>query len=165
MAAVVGMLSYYDDQSLVVVMESTPKFAVSDRGPMAVHTIVKTAFLPIKPPTGTLGQWVVPGAGDDKTEAADPAKAAADKAAEEKAAEAAAKQRLQLKELLEAGDIFFAPGQSLPLCAARAAAARARGADPGSWDEADSRALRLHLAPPAPPRPPHRPPLCPHGAF
>ena len=56
---------------------------------------------------------------------------------------------MQLKELLEAGDVFFAPGQPLTLCTARAAAARARGADPGEWDEADSRFVwnRAALAP------------------
>ena len=55
----------------------------------------------------------------------------------------------QLKELLEAGDVFFAPGQPLTLSAARAAAARARGADPGSWEEADRRFVwnRVALVP------------------
>ena len=52
-AAVVGLLSYYDDQSLVVVMEATLRHAVCDRGPMPVHAIAKTAFLPLKPPPGT----------------------------------------------------------------------------------------------------------------
>ena len=51
--AVVGLLSYYDDQSLVVVMEATPRHAVCDLGPMPVHAIAKTAFLPLKPPPGT----------------------------------------------------------------------------------------------------------------
>ena len=52
-AAVVGLLSYYDDQSLVIVMEATPRHGVCDRGPMPVHAIAKTAFLPLKPPPGT----------------------------------------------------------------------------------------------------------------
>ena len=81
------------------------------------------------------------------------AERAAEKAAEDKAVESASglatKQRAQLKDLLEAGDVFFAPGQPLTLSAARAAAARVRGADPGSWEEADQRFVwnRAALAP------------------
>ena len=55
-AAVVGLLSYYDDQSLVIVTEATHRHAVCDRGPMPVQAIAKTSFLPLKPPPGT-GTW------------------------------------------------------------------------------------------------------------
>ena len=158
-AAVVGLLSYYDDQSLVIVTEATPRHAVCDRGPMPVQAIAKTAFLPLKLPPGT-ESWSVPrGFSPTPSSFEEPggersqAERAAEKAAEDKAVETASglatKQRAQLKDLLEAGDVFFAPGQPLTLSAARAAAARARGADPGSWEEADQRFVwnRAALAP------------------
>ena len=112
-AAVVGLLSYYDDHSLVIVTEATPRHAISDRGPMPVHAIAKTAFMPLKPPPGT-ESWQVPRLSPTGFEEAagerSHAERAAEKAAEERAVESASgvatKQRAQLKELLEAGDVF-----------------------------------------------------------
>ena len=112
-AAVVGLLSYYDDHSLVIVMEATPRHAICDRGPMPVHAIAKTAFIPLKPPPGT-ESWQVPRLSPMGFEEAagerSHAERAAEKAAEERAVESASgvatKQRAQLKELLEAGDVF-----------------------------------------------------------
>ena len=112
-AAVVGLLSYYDDHSLVIVTEATPRHAICDRGPMPVHAIAKTAFIPLKPPPGT-ESWQVPRLSPTGFEEAagerSHAERAAEKAAEERAVESASgvatKQRAQLKELLEAGDVF-----------------------------------------------------------
>ena len=45
-AAVVGLLSYYDDHSLAIVTEATPRHAICARGPMPVPPEVSTTRAP-----------------------------------------------------------------------------------------------------------------------
>lgn len=87
--AVVGVLSYPDERSLVIVTEAAERPVLGPTGITTAHVVVKVGFLSLCP---------------DGAHVADPA-------ASEPAD--ATKQRLQLKALLEEGDFFFS--HTLPL--------------------------------------------------
>ena len=57
-AAVVGVLSYPDDRSLVIVTSATPRRLAGEGGVRDVGVVVRTAFLPFKP--NTPDQWQPP---------------------------------------------------------------------------------------------------------
>ena len=120
-AAVVGVLSYPDDRSLVIVTSATPRRLAGEGGVRDVGVVVRTAFLPFKP--NTPDQWQPP----TERQASDGKEAAP--------AVIGAKLRAQLKEMLEAGDFFVAPGFGLTHTLAR----RCAGGRGGGWADADDR--------------------------
>ena len=101
-AGMVGLISFADDQCLVVVINTASRAVATERGSASVASVTKTAFLPLKPlasaGAGADGQW-------------QPPESSSGLEAESRAASAKAlgdKQRAHLKELLESGDFFVA---------------------------------------------------------
>ncbi|KAL3898040.1 MAG: hypothetical protein SGPRY_012925 [Prymnesium sp.] len=115
--AVVGLFSFPDDRSLVVVTDQNPRTIASERGPVDVCVVTKTAFLPLKPPQ----PGVVVGE------------------AEKEEATVGAKQRWTLKEFLEAGDFFFCPHTQITLTIQKRAAMARSGEDLLSYEGAEER--------------------------
>ena len=111
---VIGLLTFPDDRSLVVVTEVAARSVAAERGPATAHVIVKTAFLPLRQSFASAsaekagsanGQWVPPGMQEA-------AAASGSSAGTDSAAAIGGKQRTHLKDFLEAGDCFLATAAS-----------------------------------------------------
>lgn len=122
---VVGLFSYPDDHSLVVVTEVATRSVASEHGATSVSAIAKVVFLPLRAPA--------PAAGASESTSGSTASASDVDAAGGTFAERAAlaaKQRTHLKELLEAGDCYVCDAASAELT--HTLQRRARRADHGA---------------------------------
>ena len=120
-AAVVGIVEFPDDRSLVIVTEGNQRAIATDRGAAALSVVMKTAFLPLKPQQ----RWSPQQAGES----------------ESPEAALGGKQRFNLKEFLEAGDFFFSTSMPITLTLQRCAALRQSGANPLAFSSVDTRFL------------------------
>ena len=115
--AVVGLLQFLDDRSLVVVTDGSQHSTVDESGPAVFHVISRTAFLPMRARVTSV----------DPQGAQDPETALG------------VKQRAVLKEFLETGDFIFATDSPATLNLQQRVALRRRGANPADLSSADER--------------------------
>ena len=110
-SAIVGLLSYPDDRSLVVVTRSIarPLYGASFEASV-VRFVAKTGFLSMS--DSGKSQW---------------------NGASLEARDAGAKMRMQLKELLEGGDFFFSADEALTLSLQRVTELLQDGYKPSTW--------------------------------
>ena len=114
--AVIGLLQFPDDRSLVIVTEGSQRNTADEAGPVTFNVISKTAFLPMKPGAG----------------AVDPQGTDSDGAL-------GMKQRVVLKDFLEAGDFIFSLEAPATLNLQQRVALRRRGANPRELSSVDER--------------------------
>ena len=119
--ALVGVLSFPDERTLVIVTDSAERGVLSADGVVRAAAVTKVGFLSL-------------GASDAR-----PAAGAAGAVADAAGPADGTKQRLQLKELLEAGDFFFSHQAPLTLTLQRQFALAAAGKEALAWEHVEGR--------------------------
>jgi len=121
--ALVGVLSFPDERTLVIVTDSAEREVLSADGVVRAAVVTKVGFLSL-------------GASDAR-----PAAGAAGAVSDAVGAGPAdgTKQRLQLRELLEAGDFFFSHQAPLTLTLQRQFALAAAGKEALAWEHVEGR--------------------------
>jgi len=125
--ALVGVLAYPDERSLVIVTESSERAVLSASGLGRAHAVGKVGFLSMSADGASAAATATPAAPDGGGGPGGPAAAPPD----------GSKQRMQLKDFLENGDVFFSHTTPLTLSLQRQAALASRGMDPLAWESAD----------------------------